>query len=541
MTNDRNRLRRWVIQAKLVTSSPMRVRTGEVEVSEQRRKNDEPVETATIATDLDGKPYIPATSLKGVLRAHLIEMLRNGASLMDYSAHVRSLFGDLPTEGELDDGRAVQISRGGCAEFSDARASMASEFSTEVIGRTSIDPTTRAAAFSKLRQGRELCPGAPLDLEVILDRASCEEAALLVRLFTEASTLSFGSGAGSGSGDARLSDVTLGVFGRAEVEAWLARRSDEETSEASAASALSWRTFLRMRSIEDLVVSDAAFASVWADFDKHGKPFGRPAAVDIDLDIHFDGPFILGATEDVEGTEEKGANSKPRQTFTRNGGPVLPGSSVRGALRSCAARIHRIVHQVDPQEMEGDGNPFEVLFGSTARRGAITVSDFLPKKGTDLERRTVEMVAIDRFTGGAAGKLKFAAEVLLSPVFSGRISIAVGALGAELTGKKSPFSPGAIEPPGPAALGLALLVARDLKELDITFGAGRTKGWGGVSGIDWSASVVGAVGDETLAKMLDVLVSSEGADEMKQATCDEALRAYRDFSPVPVAERKADA
>ncbi|WP_366180394.1 RAMP superfamily CRISPR-associated protein [Actinomyces timonensis] len=101
---------------------------------------------------------------------------------------------------------------------------------------------------------------------------------------------------------------------------------------------------------------------------------------------------------------------------------VLPGSSVRGALRSRASRIARTVlaarqpDSVDTwsglgvhDQLTADPALVRDLFGSTNRRGALSVLDTLASGRTRL--RTVLHNAGDRWTGGVAEGLLYGEKV----------------------------------------------------------------------------------------------------------------------------------
>ena len=99
---------------------------------------------------------------------------------------------------------------------------------------------------------------------------------------------------------------------------------------------------------------------------------------------------------------------------------VLPGSSVRGALRSRASRIARTILAARraPVEDWSDtdvhaqlaGDPVLVrdLFGSTEQHGALTVLDTLAIPGSS---RLIPHNAGDRWTGGVAGGALYGEEI----------------------------------------------------------------------------------------------------------------------------------
>ena len=102
---------------------------------------------------------------------------------------------------------------------------------------------------------------------------------------------------------------------------------------------------------------------------------------------------------------------------------VLPGSSVRGALRTRATRIARtiLLAKKDPsteadwsdagvhEQLAQDPSLVRDLFGSTTHRGALTVLDTLAAE--DGPSRKVTHNAGDRWTGGVADGLLYSEEV----------------------------------------------------------------------------------------------------------------------------------
>ncbi len=132
-----------------------------------------------------------------------------------------------------------------------------------------------------------------------------------------------------------------------------------------------------------------------------------------------------GEAENTDGQKGSRNTARPLRAYkTADGEPkaplVLPGSSVRGALRARASRIARtILYRKREDEtpdwsnvpvhdqLANDPTLVRTLFGTTERRGAVTVLDTLSKPGEDGEAeklRTVAHNAGDRWTGGVADK-----------------------------------------------------------------------------------------------------------------------------------------
>ena len=129
-----------------------------------------------------------------------------------------------------------------------------------------------------------------------------------------------------------------------------------------------------------------------------------------------------GEAEDADSEETKPA--RPLRAGPEETDPiVLPGSSVRGALRTRATRIARtiLLARKDPstgadwsgagvhEQLAQDPSLVRDLFGSTTHRGALTVLDTLAAE--DGPSRKITHNAGDRWTGGVADGLLYSEEV----------------------------------------------------------------------------------------------------------------------------------
>ena len=223
------------------------------------------------------------------------------------------------------------------------------------------------------------------------------------------------------------------------------------------------------------------------------------------LTLQVEGPFL---TNDAMASGLSGFDHAPLlQAVGDWTKPVLPGSSLRGVLRSHAERIartlttHRALERgdakgyfldrcpaCDPLKVgEGDAAlescdsllrhqkqvsenkevpPEQLclacrLFGST-RRGSRLIVEDAPYANAEKKKPTYKMLdflAVDRFTGGGAEGLKFDALALWRPAFQARIFL---------------------ENPEPWELGWLTLALRDLAEGWLRVGFGAAKGFGKV-------------------------------------------------------------
>ena len=132
-----------------------------------------------------------------------------------------------------------------------------------------------------------------------------------------------------------------------------------------------------------------------------------------------------GAPGEAEGADsEETKPARPLRAGPEETDPiVLPGSSVRGALRTRATRIARtiLLAKKDPstgadwssagvhEQLAQDPSLVRDLFGATTHRGALTVLDTLAAE--DGPSRKVTHNAGDRWTGGVADGLLYSEEV----------------------------------------------------------------------------------------------------------------------------------
>jgi len=200
------------------------------------------------------------------------------------------------------------------------------------------------------------------------------------------------------------------------------------------------------------------------------------------LRLHAEEPMLINSGTSLA--------HDPDMSFvrTRRGGqlePFIPGSSLKGVLRSHAERIARTLSEKSvcgvfgDAEVEGCGSRFESagdpsdyerscpacrLFGSTHWRGRFQTGDaYLAEGHRDVTMEPRDGVAIDRVTGGAASGAKFDLEVLpAGAVFETRLEL----LNFEAW-----------------QLGWVAYVLRDLTDGYLRLGMGTSRGLGRVTGM----------------------------------------------------------
>ncbi len=250
--------------------------------------------------------------------------------------------------------------------------------------------------------------------------------------------------------------------------------------------------------VSNQVSAARSHVRAWAGAE--GIPIARSWA-QAEFILAADGPFLIN---DPVRSGQGGFDHAPLlAAYEKGATAVLPGSSLRGVLRSQAERIARTIATLaDP----GDGSHFKKscpacnsltaktdddvascnsfvktlemkerqklertgaedrlclacrLFGSPWNGSRLRVEDAYLFSGTG-KRKVMDFLAIDRFTGGGRDGAKFDAVVLWKPKFQVRMFL---------------------ENPKPWELGWLALALRDLHEGLATVGFGAAKGFGQV-------------------------------------------------------------
>ena len=475
-----------IITANLITQTALHVGAGE-------RSN---VADDLLRRNAKGDIIIPGTSLAGAMRAIATRIApRLGADVCialktDHQGGkcgclVCKLFGEInPQEDE-----------GGASRLIVYDAVLKEDVETVIRDGVGIDRMTGAAARKeRLKFDLEVLPaGATFELRMELD-PYFENADALELLAATLAEWKEGRGVIGGRVSRGLGSFSLERVRFTEQKLntvpevikllkdgpdWKARKGDPRWVDDQTAEArkrlVSWKT------------SDhASVARSWmlAEFT-----------------LAADGPMLIN---DPVRAAQGGFDHAPLQVAYRKGAKyVLPGSSLKGVLRSQAERIARTLATLlddgtgdvfkakcpacnplteEPSDPVASCNSFILkkldsktrrtldssgaeemlcmacrLFGSPWNGSRLRVADASLAPGTTAKLKVMDFLAIDRFTGGGREGAKFDAVVLWNPKFQVRLFL---------------------ENPQPWELGWLALVLRDLNEGLATVGFGRAKGFG---------------------------------------------------------------
>ncbi len=477
------------ITATLKTCTPLHVGSG---------RGNEAVDDL-LRRDARGRVIIPGPSLAGALRAIATRLApRLGAEVCQAlqsnppkdkacNCLVCQLFGDINPQEE----------KGAASGLIVYDAVLGQDPRTVVRDGVGIDRVTGAAARKeRLKFDLEVLPaGATFHLRMELDPYFDDEKALEL---LAASLAEWRAGRGVVGGRVARG---LGAFALEDVSF-----KDETPKDVTALVSFlkqgpDWRGKSRDKTWLTSQMQAARTSIVaWPnDAGKADIPVARSWLM-AEFILAADGPMLVN---DPVRAAQGGFDHAPLlATYDKNARPVLPGSSLRGVLRSQAERIARTlatladggdgVHfkkscpacnpltakKSDPvascnsfikalpaqerRELDKKGAEDELcmacrLFGSPWNGSRLRVEDAYLEPGTAPKLKVMDFLAIDRFTGGGRDGAKFDAVVLWKPRFRVRLFL---------------------ENPQPWELGWLALALRDLDEGLTAVGFGRAKGFG---------------------------------------------------------------
>ncbi|EDN71413.1 Protein of unknown function DUF324 [Beggiatoa sp. PS] len=442
---------RYLITGLLTVDTPLHIGSGDTTAHPELKADDKFIDIAAVAKDVRKKPYIPASTFKGNLRAWLATRVKDKSLL-------EKVFGGYHTEKNAE---------GGKAEFSEsylAEELPESDFPYWIYERqtgvqvgVTIDRRKRTAREERLFYWEVVPPKVTFEVRITGQDLQDNELALLLGAlegFNNLKTpITLGSETAQNQGKMRWHSFKIQCLDAAQTIVWLNKPDDERNM---------W--------FEDLPsIDEAKFIkqSQQLVYEQSTRPTLR-----LHLQLQFDSPFLVNEPSKIKkGKKAKGEpDFQPRHDA--NGKPLLPAKSFRGAIRSQAERIIRTLKGkaclIDDEKLACD--PIEKyeeveenlclacqLFGTGGWQTPIRISDFtLVHSQGEFDQ---DFVAIDRFTGGSCEHAKFKAKAVYAPLLEGTWEIDLQRI-------------------NPWGLGLLALVIRDLMEGDVTFGYGAAKGYG---------------------------------------------------------------
>ena len=429
------RVTRYELTVHLVTDAPLHSGGVDEVVDRSRDPEDRTTVARRFARDGRGRPVLTGRSVKGALRAACQRFREeHGGAVGPTERELRQLWGDDGTRGAGSAAplrasaitvHTVELPTEGYEGDEEHKVMLPTRMGNAIDRYWGSAGDTALFEHEYLPRGKELAltitaeAGLPDDVEVPQGDVAPPGPEQVEKLFAliigliKDGRVAFGGRQNAGWGRVALSDserawtLTNAEPGsRAGLEEWLSDAGGRSVDVAPVDCGGSGRMRIE-------ITWDSPTGILVAEPQKDGPGEGADAGA-------ADGS--PGEAEGADSEETKPA--RPLRAGPEETDPiVLPGSSVRGALRTRATRIARtiLLAKKDPsteadwsgagvhEQLAQDPSLVRDLFGSTTHRGALTVLDTLAAE--DGPNRKVTHNAGDRWTGGVADGLLYSEEV----------------------------------------------------------------------------------------------------------------------------------
>ncbi|PWW03809.1 CRISPR/Cas system CSM-associated protein Csm3 (group 7 of RAMP superfamily) [Hoeflea marina] len=422
------------IRFSLKTLTATHVGTGEFKDMPRRDGTNEAGQYAAIVRDEAFLPYLPSTSLKGVLR-------RLAEETFPKDPGFDALFGTIKHSVGAGSGAMglLLVHAGRCAGTLPDTAAMPygqSGGKSDGLGkgafiaaRTAIDAASGVADDHKLFFQEMLPPGVSFNASMTVlefGPGHAKAVALLKNLLRLAMRdgLSIGKSQADGQGHLQVAAVSMRTM-ELNADGELKQVSEDRLSAAASGE------FVRSAAIAPVRVR-LRCAMPFAVIDSSVKGEGREKAME-------------------QGTVQLSAQK------LRAGMPLINGSSIAGVLRSRADWLGRIMQLRG--EMQAGSDPVRELFGDTGWKGILDIRHLMVSEARE---EKITSLKIDRFTG--------------APVFGALFTTAA------FTGTRLSFElrlhPRAGKPVNGDAEKLFHRLAADINANGLQLGHGTNKGFG---------------------------------------------------------------
>lgn len=348
-----------------------------------------------INRDVNGLPYIPATTLTGLIR-HAI------GTESDSAKRMMGYLGDEREHGSflsVSEAKIVVDSTGRAADgLTDLTSEYLKGFKQMPI-RQHVKITQKGVAASGAKFDEEIVPKGVrfcFEMELRGDADGCADFNSLLEVLTRKS-FRVGGGTRNGFGEIRIVKISY-------------RALDFSVSS----------------DLDAYIGKSSSLAEVWSGYMVHEIPLGQSADV-----IHYElklkpRDFVMFGAGFGDDRSDMSVVREPFVTWTANGpvwetaseSLVVPASSLKGAIAHRTAYYYNYLtrHFADDVVLNNSNYAVEALFGSSkgsdakAHRGCVLFSDLVRK--TTSKTKVINHVKIDGFTSGAIAGALFAEDPL---------------------------------------------------------------------------------------------------------------------------------
>ncbi len=430
---------RVVVQGRLIALAPLHVGSGDEEeysLGQQPEGDLEPGLVNTLLRDATGRPYIPGSTLRGLLRG----LLR---ARCDHPHLPEILFGE--ARQKVDEKRQVNWP-GHAGQLRVYDATFDGGGPIDRVSRTGIDPLTGAARQHHLATHEVVPPGTGFHLRLELDHVGDRELQALLgclELLGNDPDSQLGKGKSIGQGWVEWRQGKVSVLRRTRLQDFLRQAvpnpADRAGSPRNRGAGLPQAGRLKRYWETITPVPEGGGQNRWRVFDFELLPKA---------------PVLINDPHRVDKT---GREDSPDMVYHRrpDGRAEIPGSTLKGWARGWCRRI-LLTLQTQPDEARVEALLAE-LFGSTGGGMGLLRFESALAETTVTHRQTFN--AIDRFSGGVKAGALYSVEAAWPDRFAGRLHVRLD------------------KTPDWARL-LLLYLLRDAEEGDLVIGWGKARGYG---------------------------------------------------------------
>ncbi len=368
--------KRIIISGSLITKSNFHIGTGKQETGKEQTLFNQ------LCLDNNGKPYIPASSLRGYLRSIFSQLER---------VNENKIFGIARQASDKDHaGNSGSIRIYDCRWDSDG-------YNSQFISQASIDPVTGTAKHHHLATHAIIPPNSRFKVDIELDDASEEDLNDILKALQTLSKENkgkLGQGKSTGQGECHweLEKQCIKVLTEEKLKQWLTQKTTQEKS----------KRYKKKATVKEEKRLETYFETLEV---KTLDSFSPRFAI-IDIHLSAKSPLLINDTQAVQHRIEENKNTQntvPDLIYTkRNNQVIIPGSTLKGWARARSRRIllTMLMANKDAEQAEKIADDLNgQLFGSTHKQGCINFEDAKVKiENEDVHQQTFN--AIDRFNGG---------------------------------------------------------------------------------------------------------------------------------------------
>ena len=391
----------------------------------------------TVCIDDKGQPYLPGSTLRGVLRDLAL-------TCIDDNERINQLFGQQSLSGVISRLRvqdAFVKSTPAATNYSNSRMTAFDKtLPTRINQGIKIDPIRNVVDEHKLFQFEVVPEKTVFTLVLEGDAVDKETLEILCQLLSgwDEQRVALGRNHLKGNGRISCSITQVEVADKSSINDWLLGGNN---------------SFYK-------VLNDLPKVDAFSSRHKHVLSYQLQCA----------GMMLVN---DPDRVKNKSDEHNPQHVFAQleSGQAMIPGKAIKGLLRAHARKILMTLLVNDGVSAKAASSTSDhmlnQMFGSTAQASKLSISNALSLAAKPNARKQA-FIAVDRFTGGVKEGALYQVEGTLNELFVGDVTF----VSRQTSGRKN------IETEMDWCKGLLCYVLRDFMQGDGYLGWGKSRGYG---------------------------------------------------------------